>query len=113
MKPGLLKWLCCPVCRSELALAAARTDAEEVVEGSLGCNRCGQRYAIRDGVPRMIRPLDASRRDDRVTAHTADMFGYAWSQTRVADVHRPRPWHYAKMERALELDAIRGLVLDA
>jgi SAM-dependent methyltransferase len=113
MKTALLTWLRCPACRSELKLEAARTESEEVIEGSLTCSGCARRYAVTGGVPRMIRPLDAASRDDRVTAHTADMFGYAWSQTRVADVHRPRPWHYAKMERALELDAIRGLVLDA
>ena len=113
MKTTLLTWLRCPACRSPLALDATAWESDEVVEGSLACGGCGSRYAIRGGVPRMIRPLDAAKQEDRVIAHTADMFGYAWSQTRVAEVYRPRPWHYAKMERALRLDAIRGLVLDA
>jgi SAM-dependent methyltransferase len=113
MKRQLLDWLRCLECRSELTLEATATAGNEVVDGTLTCTACGRRYGVAAGVPRMIAALDPARRSDRVTAHTAEMFGYAWSQTHAAPIHQPRPWHYAKMERALELAPIAGLVLDA
>lgn len=113
MKQELLAWLRCLECRSRLSLSATETMREEIVEGTLTCTACGVRYAVSEGVPRMTGALDSGRRADRTTAHTAEMFGYAWAQTHAAPVHRPRPWHYAKMERALELGPISGLVLDA
>src|SRR2546427_134635 len=54
MHPDLLPLLRCPECRVSLALEAAwRTDGGEIIEGALACG-CGQRYAVIDGVPRML-----------------------------------------------------------
>jgi SAM-dependent methyltransferase len=113
MKQELLEWLRCLDCRMPLKLAATATTRDEIVAGTLTCAACGRQYAIDSGVPRMIDAPDSRRQSDQVTAHTAEMFGYAWAQTHAAAMHEPRPWHYVKMERALDLAPISGLVLDA
>ena len=52
MNPRLLALLCCPTCGSELTLAPANGGGA-AVEASLQC-RCGERYPIRDGIPRLL-----------------------------------------------------------
>ncbi len=113
MKRQLLNWLRCPECRARLGLDVTHAVQDEVVDGMLTCTACDRRYAVTAGVPRMVHAFDRGSLQARSAVHTAEMFGYAWTQTHVAAVHRPRPWHYAKMERALELAPIEGLVLDA
>jgi hypothetical protein len=107
MKRQLLDWLRCLECRSELTLDATATAGNEVVDGTLTCKACGRRSRRRRRAANDRRARSQSR-SDRVTAHTAEMFG-TWEQTHAAPVHQPRPWHYAKMERALELAPLADL----
>jgi SAM-dependent methyltransferase len=50
---------------------------------------------------------------DRVKARTGDVFGYQWTAPAIEPSTSAIPWHYVKMERALALAPLRGLVLDA
>lgn len=77
MKLGLLPFLACPSCRGALKFASLETfprhDAE-VESGTLACVRCGQEYAVRDGIPR-LRPPGELGRD---AAKTRAAFGWEW-----------------------------------
>ena len=49
MKPRALDLLACPACAGNLQLEAARSDAGEVMEGSLFCATCAKSYPILRG----------------------------------------------------------------
>lgn len=49
--------LACPVCKGDLELhIEAEDDTGEVVEGSLYCGKCDQRYPIEGGIPNLLPP---------------------------------------------------------
>jgi SAM-dependent methyltransferase len=54
MKRTALRFLVCSRCRSELTLRVVAERGWEVLEGVLGCRRCGAAYPIRRGVPRFV-----------------------------------------------------------
>ena len=56
MKRKLMDILACPVCKGELALTVTKEDDEEIVEGSLRCEACGETYPIEDTIPNMLPP---------------------------------------------------------
>ena len=56
MKRKLMDILACPVCKGELTLTITREDGEEIVEGSLRCDSCGEAYPIEDTIPNMLPP---------------------------------------------------------
>jgi uncharacterized protein YbaR (Trm112 family) len=56
MKRELLRILCCPICKGELALSVGKEDGKEVIEGTLRCAGCGKGYSIRDGIPDLLPP---------------------------------------------------------
>jgi SAM-dependent methyltransferase len=86
LKPALLDYLVCPVCRADLALDRTlnprQRDSElgggaaEIETGELVC-RSGHRYPIDRGVPRLLPPNlpPASRQ-------TAEAFGWQWQHFR-------------------------------
>lgn len=47
--------LACPVCKGKLELTVEEGN-EEVVTGSLYCQRCDERYLIVDGIPNLLPP---------------------------------------------------------
>lgn len=52
MKPSLLKKLCCPFDKEELALTVFAKDTEDtILEGMLTCSHCKRYYPIAYGVP--------------------------------------------------------------
>jgi len=55
MRRDLMDILCCPVCKGDLDLVVER-EQEEVLEGTLTCRSCGNRYPIRDGIPNLLPP---------------------------------------------------------
>lgn len=57
MHPDLLNHLACPKCGGELRVTCGALDDGHVQEGELACQGCGARYAVRNGIPRMIAPL--------------------------------------------------------
>lgn len=54
MTPDLLKWICCPKCKSDLALDAMAISDHGVEEGALNCATCATSYPITRGVPRFV-----------------------------------------------------------
>jgi SAM-dependent methyltransferase len=77
LKPALLDYLACPVCRADLSLAGeGQGGGNEIETGELIC-RSGHRYAIDRGVPRLVPPsLPAASRQ------TAEAFGWQWQHFR-------------------------------
>jgi len=88
MRERLLAWLACPTCRAALALTATARADDDVREGALTCTRCGARYPITQGIPRMI-PGGVTRE----ARETAERFGYEW--TRFAEI---RPQYAAQFQ---------------
>jgi uncharacterized protein YbaR (Trm112 family) len=48
--------LCCPLCKADLELKVTREEEGEVLEGTLICTGCRERYPIEDGIPNMLPP---------------------------------------------------------
>ncbi len=56
MKRELMDILACPVCRGSLTLAITKEEGDEIVEGSLQCDSCGENYPIEDTIPNLLPP---------------------------------------------------------
>jgi len=48
--------LVCPVCKGELRLTAGEENEEEIVSGSLHCDKCRVDYPIVDTIPNLLPP---------------------------------------------------------
>jgi len=84
----------------------------EVMAGALLCQRCGERYAIDGGVPRLC--LSDSGVAIRAKVRTASSYGHLWGYSGlISKVNEPRSYHFDRMERALSLPPPNGFVLDA
>ena len=57
MRRELTNYLACPSCSSDLSIEVAAEDEGEIIDGTLTCSGCGDRYAIANGVPRMNRAM--------------------------------------------------------
>ena len=79
MKRHLLEDLVCPLSHDPLGLEASVVDDGDVVEGVLVC-RCGQRWPIRRGIPRLV-PADLVDQQEK----TACAFGWQWQH--FAELH--------------------------
>ena len=73
MKESLLDILVCPRCRAPLRIEGPRTDGEggEILQGTLACGECSQKYAIRDGIPVLLVSAD-------YLAPISGSFGFQW-----------------------------------
>ena len=56
MKKDLMDILACPMCKGDLRLTVDKEEGEEVVEGSLYCERCDERYPINESIPNLLPP---------------------------------------------------------
>jgi SAM-dependent methyltransferase len=84
MKEGLLEYLACPSCNSEIVLTSIKhKDKTEIIEGVLGCKNCSQDFKIVRGVPRFAE-LDKIEADK---AATANNFGWEWQHFTQEDSH--------------------------
>jgi uncharacterized protein YbaR (Trm112 family) len=54
--------LCCPLCKSDIALAVDKEEGDEIIEGKLICKRCDIVYPIEDGIPNLLPPRDSGDR---------------------------------------------------
>jgi len=56
MRHDLMEILVCPLCKGALTLEITREEDGEIVEGTLTCAACNERYPIEDGIPNMLPP---------------------------------------------------------
>ena len=56
MKRDLMDILACPVCKSPLELKVEKEDEQEIVSGSLFCQKCSETYPIVDSIPNLLPP---------------------------------------------------------
>ena len=56
MKKELMEILACPVCKSELELRVETEEGDEVIKGSLLCQKCDETYPIEDAIPNRLPP---------------------------------------------------------
>ncbi len=56
MKKELMNILACPVCKRELDLSVEEENEQEVVTGSLYCQKCDEHYPIVDTIPNLLPP---------------------------------------------------------
>jgi uncharacterized protein YbaR (Trm112 family)/SAM-dependent methyltransferase len=77
VKEKLLDLLVCPDCQSRLQCQILEEEGDlpwrEVLEGHLQCDRCGRRYPIRRGVPRLMTGVLSEGVRNTVTG-----FGWEW-----------------------------------
>lgn len=48
--------LACPVCKSDLSLTIGDEDGEEILTGTLHCEKCNYDYPIKDSIPNLLPP---------------------------------------------------------
>ena len=56
VRHDLMELLACPLCKGELALTVLRQEGPEILEGTLACAACDERYPIEDGIPNLLPP---------------------------------------------------------
>jgi len=56
MQHSLMEILCCPLCKGDLELKIVKENDGEIIEGTLICTGCRERYPIEDGIPNMLPP---------------------------------------------------------
>lgn len=56
MKRDLMDILVCPLDKQELTLDIDEQDGDEILDGTLTCTECGERYPIDDGIPNLLPP---------------------------------------------------------
>lgn len=71
MQEKFLDIIMCPSCRESLSLTKKKIINEEILEGLLHCNKCGNAFEITEGVPRLILNLEERK-------EIAESFGYQW-----------------------------------
>ena len=56
MKRSLMDILVCPMCKGTLTLSVQKEEGDEIVEGSLHCEKCSETYPIEDSIPNLLPP---------------------------------------------------------
>tara|TARA_B100001123_G_C15316706_1_gene1026366 strand:- start:289 stop:477 length:189 start_codon:yes stop_codon:yes gene_type:complete len=58
LKPELIDILACPICkkRLDLSIDKTNTDTDEIIEGTLSCSGCNEKYPIIDTIPNLLPP---------------------------------------------------------
>jgi len=56
MKRELMDILACPLCKGELKLSVEEENEQEIVTGSLYCQKCNERYPISETIPNLLPP---------------------------------------------------------
>ena len=46
--------ICCPTCKGDLTLLIKAEEKDDVITGSLTCNKCNTTYSIEDGIPDLL-----------------------------------------------------------
>lgn len=56
MRKDLMDILACPMCKGDLTLTVEKEEGDEVIEGSLHCAKCDERYPINESIPNLLPP---------------------------------------------------------
>nr|WP_300979797.1 methytransferase partner Trm112 [Methanomethylovorans sp.] len=48
--------LACPLCKGDLVLNVQSKEEDEIITGTLYCEKCNEYYPIDDGIPNMLPP---------------------------------------------------------
>ena len=56
MRKELMDILACPLCKGRLELKVKEEQEEEVITGSLRCDRCKETYPIENSIPNLLPP---------------------------------------------------------
>jgi len=56
MRKSLVDILACPVDKSPLTLSIDEETGDEVIRGTLTCEKCGEKYPIEDRIPNLLPP---------------------------------------------------------
>jgi len=56
MKRELMEILACPLCKEDLQLSIKEEDKNEIITGSLYCEKCNETYPITDTIPNLLPP---------------------------------------------------------
>lgn len=56
MQAQLMEILVCPMCHGDLELEVTSEVDGEIVDGTLTCTKCHERYPIEDGIPNLLPP---------------------------------------------------------
>ena len=51
MKIKLLRYLCCPQCKSDFKVLVNKKIGEEIISGFLVCKKCQRKYPVIRGIP--------------------------------------------------------------
>lgn len=51
-----MKILACPLCKGDLVLNVQSKEGDEIITGTLYCEKCNEYYPIDDGIPNMLPP---------------------------------------------------------
>ena len=56
MRKDIVDILACPMDKSPLELSIDEANGDEVIQGMLTCNKCGEKYPIEDRIPNLLPP---------------------------------------------------------
>lgn len=63
MKTKLMQILVCPACKGKLKLSVEEKQGARIISGTLYCPQCDKTYPIIDGLPHLLPPELAEKRD--------------------------------------------------
>jgi len=56
MRKDIVDILACPMDKSPLELTVDEANGDEVIQGTLTCTQCGEKYPIQDRIPNLLPP---------------------------------------------------------
>jgi len=56
MRKDIVDILACPMDKSPLELSIDEANGDEVIQGTLTCSECGEKYPIEDRIPNLLPP---------------------------------------------------------
>lgn len=54
MNKDYLQIICCPVCKGDLELQTTKAAKDDILEGTLTCVQCKNKYSIRNGTAYLV-----------------------------------------------------------
>lgn len=115
LREEFLEYLCCPICKGNLALTVAEESVSEVLFGEFECKSCLRHYAINDGIPDFVAADKVSELDEK-WMRSYDKIAKSYDRTlKLLSLLPPRPaWAPRQRRKWIEPLDIKegGAVLD-